>query len=74
MLYSLWMRRLEIPNYPVTDSSLPFVIAEVGHNHQGSLEQALKLIEAASTAGASAVKFQKRDNKNLFTPKMYDEP
>ena len=68
------MRQLEISNFLVADDSPPFVIAEVGHNHQGNLEQALKLIGAAATAGASAVKFQKRDNKNLFTPKMYDEP
>jgi len=68
------MRQLEISNSLVADDSLPFIIAEVGHNHQGNLEQALKLIGAAATAGASAVKFQKRDNKNLFTPKMYDEP
>ena len=67
------MRKLEISNFLVTDRSLPFVIAEVGHNHQGNLEQAIKLIGAAATAGASAVKFQKRDNKNLFTPRMYDE-
>jgi N-acetylneuraminate synthase/sialic acid synthase len=38
------------------------------------LEQALKLIGAAAAAGASAVKFQKRDNKSLFTPNMYSEP
>lgn len=65
---------LRISDSVVSDESLPFIIAEVGHNHQGNLEQALKLIGAAATAGASAVKFQKRDNRNLFTPKMYDEP
>lgn len=68
------MRQLEIADLVVTDESLPFVIAEVGHNHQGKIEQALELIRAASTAGASAVKFQKRDNKALFTPAMYNEP
>ena len=68
------MRQLKIADHVVNDESLPFVIAEVGHNHQGKLEQALELIRAASTAGASAVKFQKRDNKALFTPAMYNEP
>jgi sialic acid synthase len=68
------MRRIEIAGLDITDDSLPFIIAEVGHNHQGRLEQALELIRAASIAGASAVKFQKRDNKSMFTPAMYNEP
>jgi len=68
------MRRIEIAGLDISDDSLPFIIAEVGHNHQGRLEQALELIRAASIAGASAVKFQKRDNKSMFTPAMYNEP
>lgn len=35
-----------------------FIIAEAGVNHNGSLDKALQLIDAASEAGASAVKFQ----------------
>lgn len=37
-----------------------FIIAEIGINHNGSLELAKKLIEGAAFAGANAVKFQKR--------------
>ncbi len=37
-----------------------FVIAEIGINHNGSLELARKLIDGAHLAGADAVKFQKR--------------
>ena len=37
-----------------------FVIAEIGINHNGSLEIARKLIDGAVLAGADAVKFQKR--------------
>lgn len=36
----------------------PFIIAEISGNHMGSLDIALKLIDAAHDAGASAVKFQ----------------
>lgn len=37
-----------------------FVVAEIGINHNGSLDIAKKLIEAAASAGCDAVKFQKR--------------
>lgn len=35
-----------------------FIIAEAGVNHNGSLDMALRLIDAAATAGVDAVKFQ----------------
>ena len=73
-MYPSDVGELEIAGLVVHDNSLPFVIAEVGHNHQGRLDQALELIRAASKAGASAVKFQKRDNKSLYTPEMFNEP
>ncbi len=37
-----------------------YIIAEIGINHNGSLDVAKKLIDAAAEAGCSAVKFQKR--------------
>ena len=50
-----------------------FVIAEIGHNHKGSIKIAKELIKAAKEAGASAVKFQKRNNKELYTKAMFDQ-
>ena len=49
-----------------------FVIAEIGHNHQGDINIAKKMILEAKLAGANAVKFQKRDNKNLYTEEFYN--
>ena len=45
-----------------------FVIAEIGINHNGSLDLARRLVDGAAAAGADAVKFQKR-TPELCTPK-----
>lgn len=52
----------------------PYVIAEIGHNHQGNLATAVKMIEAAAECGVQAVKFQKRDNPTLFTREYSRRP
>jgi sialic acid synthase len=66
-------RSLNLNGTLISDGTPPYVIAEVGHNHQGSLDNALQLIRAAAAAGATAVKLQKRSNKRLFTPEAYNE-
>jgi sialic acid synthase len=68
------MRQIIVDGQLINDDSPPFVIAEIGHNHQGNLQSALNLIRAAASAGASAAKFQKRNNKTLFTPELYNQP
>ncbi|MFY1703718.1 MULTISPECIES: N-acetylneuraminate synthase family protein [Micromonospora] len=50
------------------------MIAEIGHNHEGSLHRAEEMFRQAAAAGANAAKLQKRDNRSLFTKAMYDEP
>ena len=45
-----------------------YIIAEIGNNHQGSLEHAKKLIDAAVTAGANSAKFQISLVGRLITP------
>lgn len=49
-----------------------FVIAEIGLNHNGELEIAKKLIDAAADSGCDAVKFQKRDVDNLAVGSVLD--
>lgn len=50
-----------------------YIIAEISHNHQGKEAEVFKIIKAAAVNGASAVKFQKRDNANLFLPDFYSK-
>lgn len=51
-----------------------FVIAEVGINHNGDVEIAKRLIDAAKDAGANAVKFQKRTTEEILTREGLDKP
>jgi len=51
-----------------------FLVAEIGNNHQGSLDMARDMVRAAAACGASAVKFQKRDMAALFTKAGLDAP
>jgi sialic acid synthase len=51
-----------------------YVIAEIGHNHQGDVEKAKQLIHSAHEWGANAVKLQKRSNRTLYTRDFYEQP
>lgn len=65
-------RELVIDGTTITDDGDCYVIAEIGHNHQGNLDQCKQLFDVAVDCGANAVKLQKRDNRALFTRAMYD--
>ena len=52
------MVSVRIGRWRVGEGSPCYVFAEVGSNHDGKLDQALALIDAAAGAGADAVKFQ----------------
>jgi len=49
-----------------------YIIAEVGQNHQGSVNVAIEYIREFSRIGANAIKFQVRDNKTLFSKEKYN--
>jgi Sialic acid synthase len=46
----------------------PYIVAEIGNNHEGSFNNAIKLIKQAKKSGADAVKFQ------VFNPAKYASP
>ena len=51
-----------------------FVIGEIGINHNGDLELAKRLIDAAAASGCDAVKFQKRTVNAVYTQEYLDSP
>src|ERR1700749_1044708 len=63
------MKKIRIDHSRMIGEGQPvYIIAEIGINHNGSLDIAKKLIDEAATAGCDAVKFQKR-TPELCTPK-----
>ncbi len=53
-------RRIKVGDCFIGEGEPVFIIAEIGINHNGSVETAKKIIEGAKYAGCDAVKFQKR--------------
>src|SRR6266700_6230648 len=68
------MRTLTVDGFEIRDDGDAFVIAEIGHNHQGDVEKAKQLIHSAHEWGANAVKLQKRSNRTLYTREFYEQP
>jgi sialic acid synthase len=64
---------MKINKRNVGGGSRCYIIAEIGHNHQGIESNVFNLIRQAAKNGASAVKFQKRNNSDLFLPQFYNK-
>lgn len=59
----------------MTSYKKPYVIAEIGCNHKGNIKIAKELIKVAKIfCNADAIKFQKRNNKELLTEEQYNQP
>jgi len=58
---------VNIGDKPVGNGSPCYVVAEIGINHNGSLDLAKKLISISSECGCDAVKFQKRSVDIVYT-------
>ena len=52
------MNKFKINNHKISKENPPFIIAEAGINHNGSVEKAVKMVKTAKNAGVSAIKFQ----------------
>jgi len=51
----------------------PYIIAELGSNHNGDMDLARKLIDAAHDSGADCVKFQSWTKNTIFSKKKFEE-
>lgn len=60
-------------NKEVYNFCKPYIIAELGSNHNGDMELAKKLIVEAKEAGADCVKFQSWSKDTIFARKKYEE-
>jgi len=67
-------RMIEIGGHPVGDGYPAYIIAEIGINHNGDINIAKKLIDAAVLAGCDAVKFQKRTIEVVYTREELAKP
>jgi N-acetylneuraminate synthase len=60
-----------LSNSPI--KPVPYIIAEIGINHNGSMELAMQLIDGAKMAGCNAVKFQKRTIELVYSKEELDK-
>ena len=70
------MSKIKIGNILIGDDEPCFTIAEAGANHDGSIEKALKLIDAAKESKVNSIKFQTYKASKLTTksaPKYWDD-
>ena len=58
----------------IGEGERPYVIAEIGINHNGDIELCKKMITAAARVGVDAVKMQKRTIEEMYTHKALEAP
>ncbi len=67
-------KEIEVYGKKIGEGHSTYIIAEIGNNHNGSLELAKKSVIAAHMAGADAVKFQRRTLNEVFTKELLSQP
>jgi sialic acid synthase SpsE len=64
--------QVTIKDFKLEDYHIPYVIAEIGSNHNGDMELAKEMILSAKSCGADAVKFQSWTPDSLISKEEYD--
>ncbi len=63
---------MKFGNQEIKDFGVPYIIAEIGSNHNGDMGLARKMIDAARSCGCDAVKFQSWTPDSLIAKEEYD--
>jgi len=66
------MKSIKLGEFEVGAGHPPYIIAEIGSNHNGDMKLCHRLIDAAADAGANAVKFQSWTDKSLIAEEEYE--
>lgn len=66
------MKTISLGDVVVGPGNPPYIIAEIGSNHNGDMNLCHRLIDAAAEAGAHAVKFQSWTETSLIAKEEYD--
>lgn len=64
---------MKIKNFKVKNFEAPYIIAEIGSNHNGDIKLAKRLIEEAKRVGCDCVKFQSWSADSIFSKKVYED-
>lgn len=66
------MDMLTLGQRPIGRDAPPYLIAEIGSNHNGDLDLCLKMVDSAKLCGADAVKFQSWSSRSLISKAEYE--
>jgi sialic acid synthase SpsE len=67
------VKEIKLSNCIISEDNYPFIIAEIGNNHNGDMEIAKKLIDEAQRCNVSAVKFQTKDIETAFPQELLNK-
>ena len=67
------VKEIKLKKTVISEDNKPFIIAEIGNNHNGEMEIAKKLIDEALKCGVSAVKFQTKDIETAFPQNLLNK-
>jgi len=67
------VKEIRLSNCIISENNYPFIIAEIGNNHNGDMAIAKKLIDEAQKCDVNAVKFQTKDIETAFPQELLNK-